>query len=212
MNMLTYWMLVYWFLYFLCLLLFFFFQAEDGIRDPLVTGVQTCALPISPDRVHAARRGGETPARGVGGAVGRVLALEPHQADDRPDRAGGAAPVDAAPGTRIHRRRDDRCGARARARRARARALLLRRAGRRRAHRSGRAALLRRLPPCDRGARRSASRIGAPALRHLGEALGARAALHAAAERAGQRAARSAHARARPPRGARRYRIHDRSE
>src|SRR5438552_9788530 len=27
---------------------FFFFQAEDGIRDDLVTGVQTCALPISP--------------------------------------------------------------------------------------------------------------------------------------------------------------------
>src|SRR2546425_7271844 len=27
--------------------LFFFFQAEDGIRDKLVTGVQTCALPIS---------------------------------------------------------------------------------------------------------------------------------------------------------------------
>src|SRR5438105_7297213 len=27
--------------------LIFFFQAEDGIRDPLVTGVQTCALPIS---------------------------------------------------------------------------------------------------------------------------------------------------------------------
>src|SRR5438105_11877533 len=27
--------------------IFFFFQAEDGIRDPLVTGVQTCALPIS---------------------------------------------------------------------------------------------------------------------------------------------------------------------
>src|SRR5207244_9764213 len=26
----------------------FFFQAEDGIRDDLVTGVQTCALPISP--------------------------------------------------------------------------------------------------------------------------------------------------------------------
>src|SRR5258708_25469562 len=25
----------------------FFFQAEDGIRDDLVTGVQTCALPIS---------------------------------------------------------------------------------------------------------------------------------------------------------------------
>src|SRR5258708_29049248 len=28
-------------------LLVFFFQAEDGIRDDLVTGVQTCALPIS---------------------------------------------------------------------------------------------------------------------------------------------------------------------
>src|SRR6266508_3725206 len=27
---------------------FFFFQAEDGIRDGHVTGVQTCALPISP--------------------------------------------------------------------------------------------------------------------------------------------------------------------
>src|SRR5690606_40917429 len=28
-------------------LLYFFFQAEDGIRDFHVTGVQTCALPIS---------------------------------------------------------------------------------------------------------------------------------------------------------------------
>src|SRR3989454_12621743 len=28
-------------------MLFFFFQAEDGIRDYKVTGVQTCALPIS---------------------------------------------------------------------------------------------------------------------------------------------------------------------
>src|SRR5207244_8524766 len=32
---------------FVCLLFYFFFQAEDGIRDDLVTGVQTCALPIS---------------------------------------------------------------------------------------------------------------------------------------------------------------------
>src|SRR5256885_5544320 len=30
--------------------LFFFFQAEDGIRDYKVTGVQTCALPISHHR------------------------------------------------------------------------------------------------------------------------------------------------------------------
>src|SRR5690348_17433550 len=32
-------------LYYLCFF-FFFFQAEDGIRDGRVTGVQTCALPI----------------------------------------------------------------------------------------------------------------------------------------------------------------------
>src|SRR5437773_10209961 len=31
------------------ILSFFFFQAEDGIRDRDVTGVQTCALPISAD-------------------------------------------------------------------------------------------------------------------------------------------------------------------
>ena len=35
------------FVIFLFCLFFFFFQAEDGIRDDLVTGVQTCALPIS---------------------------------------------------------------------------------------------------------------------------------------------------------------------
>src|SRR2546421_9188423 len=43
-------LLVYCFLsrLFACLLFFFFFfQAEDGIRDLIVTGVQTCALPIS---------------------------------------------------------------------------------------------------------------------------------------------------------------------
>ena len=33
----------------LFLFFFFFFQAEDGIRDTSVTGVQTCALPISPE-------------------------------------------------------------------------------------------------------------------------------------------------------------------
>src|SRR5216684_8162265 len=30
----------------------FFFQAEDGIRDVAVTGVQTCALPIFEDQVQ----------------------------------------------------------------------------------------------------------------------------------------------------------------
>src|SRR2546430_9533405 len=41
----------------------FFFQAEDGIRDLTVTGVQTCALPIlwRPTCIHA---GEYTPRRG----------------------------------------------------------------------------------------------------------------------------------------------------
>src|SRR5205823_8681648 len=37
----------------------FFFQAEDGIRDKLVTGVQTCALPISPLAAMEIPRGGQ---------------------------------------------------------------------------------------------------------------------------------------------------------
>src|SRR5438552_6865768 len=36
-----------WCILLLLVYCFFFFQAEDGIRDDLVTGVQTCALPIS---------------------------------------------------------------------------------------------------------------------------------------------------------------------
>src|SRR2546429_7355253 len=36
--------------------LFFFFQAEDGIRDVAVTGVQTCALPIC-DHILNSRSG-----------------------------------------------------------------------------------------------------------------------------------------------------------
>src|SRR5437588_8069926 len=43
---------------------FFFFQAEDGIRDHCVTGVQTCALPIS---LNSGRGGGiRTPIPGFG--------------------------------------------------------------------------------------------------------------------------------------------------
>src|SRR5206468_6110727 len=38
------------FVFILTLSFFFFFQAEDGIRDLIVTGVQTCALPIFPIR------------------------------------------------------------------------------------------------------------------------------------------------------------------
>src|SRR6266481_7527281 len=41
-------------------LVFFFFQAEDGIRDGTVTGVQTCALPILADRLtKAGKKEGE---------------------------------------------------------------------------------------------------------------------------------------------------------
>src|SRR2546430_11239492 len=47
------------------LLLIFFFQAEDGIRDLTVTGVQTCALPIS---LAGARRGADVGIDRRGGA------------------------------------------------------------------------------------------------------------------------------------------------
>src|SRR5471032_3506143 len=43
-------LIIFLLLHFLSLMLFFFFQAEDGIRDRDVTGVQTCALPISTQR------------------------------------------------------------------------------------------------------------------------------------------------------------------
>src|SRR3989441_8002533 len=42
---------------------FFFFQAEDGIRDKLVTGVQTCALPICAGSAALSARRGERPSR-----------------------------------------------------------------------------------------------------------------------------------------------------
>src|SRR5712664_2175840 len=44
---------------------FFFFQAEDGIRDLIVTGVQTCALPISPGTV------GQRGQKSAGGSMVR---------------------------------------------------------------------------------------------------------------------------------------------
>src|SRR5439155_18684734 len=50
------------------IVLFFFFQAEDGIRDGHVTGVQTCALPISGHlsrRQHLLHRGASFGAREI---------------------------------------------------------------------------------------------------------------------------------------------------
>src|SRR5438105_12049245 len=56
---------------------FFFFQAEDGIRDPLVTGVQTCALPISP-RVPKTEKGASHHGRGTLASAEPVAGLSPH--------------------------------------------------------------------------------------------------------------------------------------
>src|SRR5687767_3567712 len=59
----------------------FFFQAEDGIRDKLVTGVQTCALPI-----YAPAR-----ARGFGRAGGRARRVgSPHRPPAGRGRSGRA--------------------------------------------------------------------------------------------------------------------------
>src|SRR5437763_11637500 len=56
---------------------FFFFQAEDGIRDTSVTGVQTCALPIS----RPLRPGGTRALRGGSRRSLVALPLEvPHGA------------------------------------------------------------------------------------------------------------------------------------
>src|SRR5256885_6438365 len=74
--------------------MFFFFQAEDGIRDYKVTGVQTCALPISTTRRTTRRE----PARELGDgarALARRPPLEPAGRDARearaPDGARGGA-------------------------------------------------------------------------------------------------------------------------
>src|SRR2546422_8177266 len=61
--------------------IFFFFQAEDGIRDVAVTGVQTCALPISDQ--HARPPGGSAVGRR---GRSRRPAL-PHHRQPRPERA-----------------------------------------------------------------------------------------------------------------------------
>src|SRR5688572_31518725 len=58
---------------------FFFFQAEDGIRDLTVTGVQTCALPISSARDRRPRSRRLPLLRlqlGVEALVARALAVQ----------------------------------------------------------------------------------------------------------------------------------------
>src|SRR5256885_7625082 len=53
-------------------LCFFFFQAEDGIRDYKVTGVQTCALPIFIQLI----------ALGIAGSIGIWMFYVQHQFED----------------------------------------------------------------------------------------------------------------------------------
>src|SRR2546425_5333527 len=52
---------------------FFFFQAEDGIRDKLVTGVQTCALPIYVFTPVERPKAGIAETVAVDAAAGRVV-------------------------------------------------------------------------------------------------------------------------------------------
>src|SRR2546426_3089694 len=66
---------------------FFFFQAEDGIRDYKVTGVQTCALPISAITTGAGKTA-------VAVALARLLPIEVISADSRQVYRG----MDAATG------------------------------------------------------------------------------------------------------------------
>src|SRR5260370_13180054 len=64
----------------------FFFQAEDGIRYSSVTGVQTCALPISPPRPVIAAYMPSARVRSF--PSGKVTAIS-----DRPAGAATAAPT-----------------------------------------------------------------------------------------------------------------------
>src|SRR5258708_39323359 len=75
----------------------FFFQAEDGIRDDLVTGVQTCALPISGGFSGAAFAAGVT-AGGLGeaGFVAGITAGWVDEAGFVPRLAVGAGEIGRA--------------------------------------------------------------------------------------------------------------------
>src|SRR2546425_8894484 len=86
---------------------FFFFQAEDGIRDKLVTGVQTCALPIScpPSLAGLGVAALQVREAGVDGPVD----ADPEAIGSRPVTRAGLAVVaggggKTAPGTLVHPR------------------------------------------------------------------------------------------------------------
>src|SRR5437868_10150987 len=58
---------------------FFFFQAEDGIRDRNVTGVQTCALPILKSRGRGRGGGRVAPGRRLQARGRRLYERQPLQ-------------------------------------------------------------------------------------------------------------------------------------
>src|SRR5690349_25023285 len=65
---------------------FFCFQAEDGIRDLYVTGVQTCALPISTRRHGAVSESGpSTPCKPFSSSWGQTL-REDTETSQMPDQ------------------------------------------------------------------------------------------------------------------------------
>src|SRR3712207_6993931 len=93
-----------------------FFQAEDGIRDIGVTGVQTCALPISPgSEEHPARLELER-QRAVGrrwAGPGHLVQRLARAARPAGDRAGVARPAGGVGGRRSEERRGGKeCGSR----------------------------------------------------------------------------------------------------
>src|SRR6267143_2639993 len=109
---------------------FFFFQAEDGIRDGTVTGVQTCALPISRQRhkklyarpwrvlvpaqpLHLLETNGNDARHGHAGCAGARCRMHPppahrHSAagaglDERSAMAGSVAQIGGASDSAIVR-------------------------------------------------------------------------------------------------------------
>src|SRR2546429_6302394 len=64
----------------------FFFQAEDGIRDVAVTGVQTCALPICPSRIPDFRRALGDMSPGLSLSTGVRSTWVERSAGERPNR------------------------------------------------------------------------------------------------------------------------------
>src|SRR5689334_23536095 len=75
---------------------FFFFQAEDGIRDGTVTGVQTCALPISrpAGRLAHASAQRHDDARGVGQPPHPTAGRDPPLRHRLPAPAAAPGPTD----------------------------------------------------------------------------------------------------------------------